>query len=196
MSNKVLTAHFSSSGHPASGLSPTITIFQVGATSSITIVTDAATTEIGSGWYSYAFSGFDPRQDYVFTFDGGATLSAHDRYKVGGNEGYVEDIASQVWEESAISHTATDSTGLMLNQIKADTASVVINEAMMVSLLNNLLKYERNRTKIDMDAAQLVIYDDDCTTPLMRFNLLDFHGMPSVTEVCERIPVTCGTTGP
>ena len=126
-----------------------------------------------------------------FTIDGGALLNACERYKISGNESYVEDIAPAVWEETATNHVAAGTTGLLLSQINANVASILISEAAMTVLLNTLVKYERNRTKIDTNAATLTIYDDDCVTPLTVFDLRDFNGMPSVQEVCERVPQGC-----
>lgn len=192
MSTKILTAHFTTNGYPQVGLSPTITIHQIGNTTTSMIIDHDPVTEIGSGWYCYRFTTYDPRGNYVFMFDGGTTMSAFERFKVGGNEGYVEDISSEVWNEDALTHMGADTTGIVLNQIKADTAALMISDVAMAAMLNTLLKFERNRTKIDMVAAQLVIFDDDCITPIATFDLKDFNGMPSVSEVCERIPTTCG----
>lgn len=191
---KILTAHFTTNGYPQSGLTPTITIYQIGSGGSSTVVDHDPVMELGTGWYFYRFVAYDPTQNYVFTFDGGTVMSAYERFKVGGNESYAEEISDQVWEETAVDHTTAGTTGMAVNQIKANTSTMLINEATMATLLTTLLKFERNRTRIDMQAAQLVIYDDDCETPIATFDLRDFHGMPSVTEVCERIPTTCGAT--
>lgn len=198
MANKIITVHFTNNGAPQTGLTPTIDIFELNPlvpSSNTQVVTAGATVEIGMGFYRYDFATYDPTKNYVFSFDGGASLSGCDRYKYGGNESYVEDIApasaAATWEESATNHLNTGTTGLLLTQIKADTASILISETAMTTLLNTMLKYQRNRTKIDVANAQLIIYDDDCTTPLTTFNLRDFNGMPSVQEVCERIPTTC-----
>lgn len=194
MANKIITVHFTSNGVPQPLLTPTIDIFELHPTNPVLntlVVNDGAVVEIGQGWYRYNFTTYDPTKNYVFTIDGGATLADCDRYHTGGNESYSEEIAPAVWEEQTTNHVASGTTGLMLSQIKADTASILISEAAMTTLLSTLLKYERNRTKIDVANAQMIIYDDDCITPLTTFDLRDFSGMPSVQEVCERIPTTC-----
>lgn len=194
MANKIITVHYTAVGIPQTGLAPVIDIFELDAvvpTTNTQVVFAGSTVEIGAGWYRYDFGAYDPTKNYVFVFDGGGALAAGDRYKYGGNDSYREDIAPAVWDESTVAHVASGTTGLMLSQIKADTAAVLISEAAMTTLLSTLLKYERNRTKIDTTNAQLIIYDDDCITPLTTFNLHDFNGMPSVQEVCERIPTTC-----
>jgi len=66
-----------------------------------------------------------------------------------------------------------------------DDLSILANINSLVSLL---LKYERNRTRVDKNAFTLTVYDDDGTTPLKVFNLRDFTNSPSYTEVAERMP--------
>lgn len=194
MATKILTAHFTSAGVPQFGLTPTIDIFELHPTNPTTnshVVVSQPVVEVGMGWYRYNFSTYDPTRSYVFTFDGGPTLPDCDRYKYGGNESYVDDIAPAVWDQASMNHVSAGTTGEVLAQIKADTATISVNEVQLLTLLSTLLKYERNRTRIDVTNAQMIIYDDDCTTPLTVFNLRDFNGMPSVEEVCERIPTTC-----
>jgi hypothetical protein len=194
MANKIITVHFTNSGIPQPGLSPIVDIFELDPSNpaiNTQVVNNGVTVEIGMGFYRYDFATYDQTKNYVFVFDGGAGLTGCDRYKYGGNESYTEEIAPTVWNAQTTSHVAAGTTGLMLSQIKADTAAILISEVAMTTLLNTLLKYERNRTKIDVANAQMIIYDDDCVTPLTTFNLRDFSGMPSVQEVCERIPTTC-----
>lgn len=103
----------------------------------------------------------------------------------------VDAIANAVWDEQAVDHTTAGSMGMIINEIKADTGATSISNAALVTLVNTLLKYERNRTKIDAVNKQMIIYDDDCTTVLHVFDLKDSNGNPSVAEVCERRPTTC-----
>jgi hypothetical protein len=190
MATKILTVQYSSLGVPVEGLIPTITVRELTIATS-TIVATGVATDIGGGWYRYNFTSYDSTKSYVFTFDGGDSLSDCERYQHGGNESYRDDITEGVWDEDLASHTITGSTGDTLTKIKADTASIMVTEATIVTLIDTLLKYQRNRTKIDVANAQLLIFDDDCTTILTTFNLKDFNGMPSVAEVCERVPTTC-----
>lgn len=195
MSTKILTVHFTSSGSPQLGLSPVVDIFELDQTNiniNTHVVVAGSLVEIGSGWYRYDYTTYDPTKTYVFTFDGGNVLSDYDRYKIGGNESYVEEISSEVWNENTLDHLVTGSTGFILTQLKSDTTSISINQVTITSLVNTLLKYERNRTKIDTANATLTIFDDDCVTPLTIFNLRDHLGNPSIQEVCERSPTNCG----
>lgn len=186
MATKVITVNFTQNGVPVLGLTPTIDIWQVNP--DVQVVTAGALVEIAQGWYRYNFTSYDYSKSYIFTIDGGAILSACDRYKIGANESYEEDISYEVWEENSVSHTTPGSTGLYLNQIKADTTTITISVATITTIVNTLLKFEQNRTRIDTVTSQLIIYDNDCVTPLYTFNLRDHLGNPSVQEVCERSP--------
>lgn len=56
-----------------------------------------------------------------------------------------------------------------------------------------LRKFETNRTFIDVNNAELHVYDDDTTTLLWRFKLLDSKGKPNINEIAERLPITGGS---
>lgn len=190
MATKIIAVNFTNNGVPALGLSPTIDIWELSPDS--LVVNNGALVEVAQGWYRYNFVTYDYTKTYVFTIDGGVTLTQPcDRYKIGGNESFVEDISYQVWEESGAAHLTLGTTGYIVNQIKADTTNIIISVAAATTLIQTLLKYERNRTRIDPIAKTLTVYDDDCITPLQVFDLLDTTGTPSVTEVCERKPITC-----
>lgn len=191
MATKILTAHFSISGTPVVGLTPTIDIYELDPavpTNNPMVVSGDPVIEIGGGWYRYQFITYNPSRNYVFTFDGGASLPGNERYKIGGNESYEEEITDSVWNEPSLDHQIPGSTGEVMVQTKADTTTILMNQVTITALINTVLKYSRNRTKIDLPAAQMIIYDDDGVTPLTTFNLLDFNGMPNVQEVCEKVP--------
>jgi len=50
-------------------------------------------------------------------------------------------------------------------------------------------KFETNKTEIDVNNAEMIIYDDDQTTILWRYKLLDSRGNPNVDEIASRVPV-------
>ena len=85
-----VTAYFSSSGSPATGLTPTVDIYKVSDSSQV--ASSAAMTEIGGGWYKYNFSTADDVEAYVTVCDGGATLSASERYAPGYNVNTLGDV--------------------------------------------------------------------------------------------------------
>ena len=59
-------------------------------------------------------------------------------------------------------------------------------EAMLRRQLILVRKILTNRWKIE--ANQLIIYDDDGATPLIRFDLYDKEGLPTEVNVYERVP--------
>lgn len=189
--SKILTVHFTSDGLPTIGLTPTIDIYEITSGVDTLVISSGSVIEIGNGWYKYVFSSYLPNKNYIFTFDGGSSMFDCERYKVGGNESYSEDTASMVWDEPTLAHLGLGTTGFALTQIQTDTHQTQIAQPTLVTLLNLLLKYERNRTKIDVVNATMTIYDDDCITPLTVFNLTDSLGNPSIQEVCARTPTTC-----
>ena len=77
---------------------------------------------------------------------------------------------------------------MKLNQIAADTTQLRSDNIIEISLLELLLKYETNKTKIDKINFTLTVFDDDGVTPLTIFDLKDSNGQPSILEICERRP--------
>lgn len=101
----------------------------------------------------------------------------------------VAQIADGVWDEIGTDHLLAGSTGLILSQTKADTTAISLTDMQIKSIVEILLKYEGNRTKIDKIAKTLTVYDNDMTTIIKVFDLKDSTGAPSITEVAERVPV-------
>jgi hypothetical protein len=171
----LITSFFTKNSVPKLALSPTIRIWEVDAGSQTLVVINAPMVEVGDGFYKYDFTTYDFTKDYVFRTDGGIP-QLDERYQYGASEycrlevETIADITSNVWEEDASLHTTPGTTGALLNLI---TAVLV------------------NRTRIDSAAATLTIYDADCVTPLIVFDLKDQVGNPSIIEVCERLPTTC-----
>jgi len=91
----LITSYFSDAGVPATGLTASIRIRN--ATTNALIVTDAAMTEVGDGFYKYDFAGYVSGIEYIMRADGGAGLSGADRYSCGGNDtvtDFVRDVVS------------------------------------------------------------------------------------------------------
>lgn len=104
-------------------------------------------------------------------------------------------ITDAVWNAALVSYSTSGSAGYMVSAIlntvidsntKGDEVKTVVDS--IIILVDEILKYDRNRTRIDKAARTLTVYDDDGTTPLRVFNLLDGTSTPSVTEVLERNP--------
>jgi hypothetical protein len=86
-----IIAFFSLYGTPQTGLSPTVRI-RIVSTNAL-VVTDAAMTEVGDGFYKYSFSEFDKTVEYSIRCDGGATLAGAERYPVAITSGYGEVLS-------------------------------------------------------------------------------------------------------
>lgn len=93
MSNLRVTARFKSSGVPTSSLSPTVTIYN--RSNDTTPISSAGMTDIGDGFYEYLFTKYNSSKDYLFSFDGTATLSNSDRY-LETDISSIDDIVSAI----------------------------------------------------------------------------------------------------
>lgn len=87
----------------------------------------------------------------------------------------------------------TNTTQLLVDvsSITGDTNQLQIDLANVGALVQALLKLETGRTKVDTAAKTLTVYDEDCTTPLIVFDLFNAAGAPSVTDIAERRPQSC-----
>jgi hypothetical protein len=117
-----------------------------------------------------------------------------DTIETGGGSGGATDWTSQ--ERAQIRQrlsidgaqaTPVNNAGT-LALIESNTNTVLNNTILALSVLDTLLKYQANRTKIDQNLKTLTIFDDDGVTPIRVFDLKNFAGQPSLTEVAERDP--------
>ena len=214
MAEVLITSFFTRGGLPAINIEavtagfPVVRIWEVfnGTTSGDTFVGEFGMTPVeeGSnddGFYKYEFDtgdGYDPLKTYIFRSDGGASLPGGERYQVARLDPSenIEAIADAVWDEPRADHLQVGSTGEALSQIKADTTDLIdklyLDADSVLEVVQLLLKLEAGRTRINPANQTLTIYDENCSTPLRVFQLLDSSGTPSVTEVCERKPITKG----
>ncbi len=147
MPNQEIIAPFTNSGLPALGLSPTIRIRDVSDGS--LAITDEAMTETGDGNYSYTFAAYDLNKNYAIRCDGGAGLPNAERYTFGGNENYIEDVATVVSGieviadvdlssiEGDISTILTTVSGIdeNVNALQTDMDALVIDFARALGLM-------------------------------------------------------------
>ena len=200
----IITSYFSSLGVPTTGLTPTIRIWLVEPTSNTLIIGSPSGTfsafdlpmvELADGFYKFDFNtsvGYDPDKSFLVRSDGGNALSTSDRYQVinispiDGVTNYT--VSDQVWDEQRLDHTVSGSTGQALNGVVADVIQLRLDSIAILDLLELIIKYDANRTKIDKVAKTLTVYDNDGVTPYRVFDLRDSTGTPSITEICERIP--------
>lgn len=105
-------------------------------------------------------------------------------------------VAEAVWARVASTSVTTGTFGSYINMIKASNDNMIAEifdikaQLLAVSqLVETLLKYDKNRTRVDQAQKRLYIYDDDGITVLRSFDLRDFAGLPSITQIAERIPI-------
>lgn len=189
----LISSFFTKSGVPQTGLSPTIRIWEVTPGSQTLVVTDAAMLSMGDGFYKFNFTTYDPLKTYNIRSNGDPlgtfSLTDAEKFAYAGNESFRDDIVDGVWDETATDHITAGSMGLLQNQIAANAASLTVSMVTVLSIINRLLNYDENRTRIDPTAKTLTVYEDDEVTVMKVFNLKDDLGNPSVTQVCERDPV-------
>jgi hypothetical protein len=87
----------------------------------------------------------------------------------------VKDAASDYFLGTyAVVDTTTSELNASITQLDADIALV--------------RKIATNRTKIDVNAQQFLVYDDDGATVIKRFNLFDSTHNASTSNIYERSP--------
>jgi len=207
-----ITAFFTSSGVPITGLSPTIRIRDVSDNS--LLVTDAAMSEIGDGNYKYNFITYDLHKDYAIRCDGGALLPDSERYTYGGNENYIEDIENSTLSDqisavntnvlSLSASIATSGSEAILNEIddlstQIDSLSAS-NQINFDTVNNNISEVNTNVLAV---SASLVDVSDDIKRLLGLTHENVFIDNPSYDSDCNltsarlRIysnPASVGTT--
>lgn len=211
MAETIITAYFEDPTGPLTGLTPTLRIWEVNESGQDLVVgspcgsgsspaTDATMTEMvdcGSpvaaqdGFYRFTFSdtiGYDVSKTYVVRIDGGSSLGSGVRYQTAE----IAPTPENFWnsDPNDFVSSSPNTMGGILNEILNSVETIRLNDIPAVfNLLDLVRKYDTNRTKIDAATNTLTIYDDDCTTPLRIFRLLDSSGASSVVEVCERTSI-------
>jgi len=177
MANKLIISLFSENGIPKTGLSPTISIWEISAGSETLVVNGGAMTESGNGFYKYNFTTYDLTKDYVILSDGGSTLPSEERYSYAGNETFKEEVSSQLWGETTTTYNASGTMGEAQNQ-----------NVNIFNVVTEILKYQKNRMVIDKTNKTLTVYEDNGTSILKTFDLKNDVGGLSITEIFERDP--------
>jgi hypothetical protein len=81
--NMNIVSFFTNAGIPATGLSPTVSVWELPKT---LVVNAQAMTQVAGGFYSYDFTGYDDTKDYAIRADGGVSLPAAERYVANTND--------------------------------------------------------------------------------------------------------------
>lgn len=162
MPNQEITAPFTNSGSPALGLSPTIRIRDVSDGS--LVITDEAMTEVGDGNYSYTFTSYDPNENYAIRCDGGGSLPNAERYTFGGNENYIDDIATTVSgiedDVDTILVTVSDIdenvNNLDITDLENDVTAILTTVSGIDENVDTLLQSDSDLTDLENDVASIL----------------------------------------
>lgn len=193
----IISSFFTSNGLPTTGLTPTIRVWEITDATNTLIINNDPVSEVGDGFYKYSFLSYDETKNYTTIVDAGVGMTIHGRYSVAAlptvpdvniSNTNIQQIIDGVWDEQTSTHTNVGSYGLMTSETHADAQQAHIKITTALNLLDILIKYEHNRTKVDKIAKTLTVYQNDGVTPLTVFDLKDSTGAASVTEVCERVP--------
>jgi len=144
----------------------------------------------------YSRDGSSPIAQTVGTFNVTVNMSTSNLVDAISTSGATpESIADEVWNRLASANNGAGSFGQFISYIKATgdlnfTNINLLNDKVnaATALIETLVKYEGNRTKINQTDKTLTVYDDDGVTPLRVFDLKNFVGTGSITEIAERVP--------
>lgn len=100
----------------------------------------------------------------------------------------IKTVGDDTNADLVAAKTVIDSTKVVVDATKVVVDDLAVDQASMMTIIETLLKYSKNRTRVDQAAKTLTIYDDDTLTPIKVFNLKDFSGAGSITEIAERLP--------
>jgi len=98
----------------------------------------------------------------------------------------VSSRATQTSVDTVSTNVDTANTNIQTVSTAVDSIAITADSALI--LIEEILKYESNRTRIDKTAKTLTIYDDDDITPIRVFDLKDDTGAASIEAVFERLP--------
>lgn len=85
--------------------------------------------------------------------------------------GLPADVADSVWDELLAAHTSLGSSGQFLGRLTQAHVDNVTDTNTRMRLVEKIL---RNKLELaDGDAGNWVLYDDDNTTPLLTWNVVD-----------------------
>jgi len=87
--------------------------------------------------------------------------------------------------QTSVNNIQTDVTAI---DGKIDIIDVTINN--ILSVTQEVLKYGKNRSRIDPINYQMIIYEDDNVTELKRYDLKNRDNVASILEIFDKIPVS------
>lgn len=129
-----INSFFINAGTPATGLTPTVSIWEVDGTPTQLIFNDPM-IEVGDGFYVYTFlgtSGYTENGQFVIRTDGGATLG-NSRYNIGSLapqkadviETSAQDITNDIWNANSSNYSTVGTMGYLVSNIGKLTPTTI-----------------------------------------------------------------------
>lgn len=192
----ILSSFFAVNGIPTTGLTPSIKVWQVDGMGSVLVVNGDPMIEISDGFYQYRFQQHQTTNGYLVRVDGGVSLAAEYRYQTSEispvivADSDIAKIAGAVWDVQTTDHLNEGSFGRAIADIRSIVGQLSISLIDALELSDLAIKYQRNRTLIDKRLCTMTVFDDDQITPIRVFQLKDSTGVPSISDIVERDPIT------
>ena len=92
-----------------------------------------------------------------------------------------------------VQNTNLDTIEIKIDNMQVDVDSILVTVGNISLVVDDLIKYQRNKSIIDPLNFTLTIYEDDGVTPLTVFDLQDDGGVNSVLSIFRRIPILPGS---
>ena len=178
MAEIIISSFFQDAAGPRTGLTPTIRIYEVGTTTNTLIVgTPCGTGSATDGVMTEVIGCASPQEGdggYKYIFTDALGYDTTKTYQIHVDGGVILPVAARFQSEV----------------IPPDDVGAVS------TIVDFIRKFHSNRTFIDDANKQLILFDDDNTTILYRFDLFDNNGNiavpgagnPSIAPVCEKVP--------
>lgn len=149
-------------GSPLTGQTPTFSTYcdETGSD----ILPKPPITEVKGGLYVFTPS-FHANHLLCYVIDAG--VNSLSRY-------FTDILRPESFDVDQIATAATNAASAAAAATNAATVSTIVK------------KIQTNRWIVASN--QLIIYDDDRTTPLYTFNLFDQNGIPTMTSIFQRVP--------
>jgi len=102
---------------------------------------------------------------------------------------HLEDNSTGTPGISFVQNTNLDNIEIKIDNMQVDVDAIEVTVSNISLVVDDLIKYQRNKSVIDPVNFTLTIYEDDEVTPLTVFDLKDAGGVGSVISIFQRIPV-------
>ena len=99
---------------------------------------------------------------------------------------HIEDNSTGT--ATVLRNTNLDDIEIKVDNVQITSDAIQVTVGNMSLVIDDLIKYQRNKSIIDPANFTLTIYEDDGTTPLTTFDLQDDSGVASVLSIFRRIP--------